>query len=109
MNVTIQTPGFKATRKLEKLVNSHLAKLMVMHDRIIEASVCLKVDTSHTKENKVCEIKLVIAGNGLFAAKQTESFEKSLLKTIAALKHQIAHSKASLDFVINKQDIIPSG
>lgn len=94
MKIIIQTPDFKATRKLEKFVNSHLTKLILLHDRIIEARVCLRVDTSDTNENKVCEIKLVIPGNDLFAAKQTETFEQSILKTIDALKHQIAHSKS---------------
>jgi putative sigma-54 modulation protein len=96
MKIIIQTPDFKATRKLETFVNTHVGKLMKMHDRIIEARVCLKNETSDTQEKKVCEIKLVIPGNDLFAVKQTEMFENSVLKTIAALKHQIAHSKAWL-------------
>lgn len=93
LKVIIQTPDFKATRKLEKFVNSRLMKLGLTHDRIIEARVCLKIDTSGTNENKVCEIKLVIPGNDLFAAKQTEIFEQSVVKAIDALKHQLAHIK----------------
>lgn len=93
MEIIIQTPGFKATKKLEKFIDRHLQKLEVMNGEIIEADVCLKTDPSDTNENKICEMRLVISGKDLFAAKQTETFEESVAKAVRALKHQVARLK----------------
>jgi putative sigma-54 modulation protein len=93
MKMIIQTPDFKATRKLEKFINSHLAKLAVIDGDVIEARVCLKTDKSDTNENKVCEIKLGIPGNDLYASKQSKTFEEAVVKTINALRHQADHLK----------------
>ncbi len=95
MNIIIQTPDFKATKKLERFTYNHLMKLAGINGSIIEARVCLKMDNSDTNENKICEIKLAIPGNDLFAMKQTETFEESIVKTISALKHQMGHLKTT--------------
>lgn len=89
MKIVIQTPGFKAQPKLLKHVKNNVEKLAVLSDRILEAQVCLTITKSSTQENKVCEIKLVIPGNDLFASKQTETFEQSVTEAYAALRHQI--------------------
>lgn len=95
MKIIIQTPGLKATRKLAKFIDRQLQKLEVMTGEIIEADVCLKTDPSDTHENKVCEVRLVISGNDLFAAKRTETFEESVANAVRALKHQVARLKTS--------------
>lgn len=93
MKIIIQTTDFKATKKLERFVQKNVQKLEVVNGRILESRVCLKFDNSDTNEDKVCEIKLVIAGNDLFASKQTATFEESIIRAIDALKHQIDHLK----------------
>lgn len=85
----IQTPDFKADQQLLDFVNGKLEKLARFSDRILEASVTLKLDKSETKENKVCEIKLGIPGNDLFAARQCKTFEEAVAKTIDALRSQV--------------------
>ena len=97
MKITIQTPDFKPTKKIEDLVGDHLEKLGKIKAEIIEALVCLTIDKSNTNESKVCEIRLVIPGNDMFATKQTGSFEESIVKTIDALRHQIARLKTSYE------------
>jgi putative sigma-54 modulation protein len=94
MKIIIQTPDFKALKKLITFVENKLGKFDVITNVVQEARVCLKVDKSDTNENKICEIKLVIAGNDLFASRQTESFEESVMMCISALRHQLARSKS---------------
>lgn len=94
MKITIQTPDFKADQKLLDLVTEKVSKLGRFSDRIHEASITLKVDRSETRENKVCEIKLGIPGNDLFAARQCKTFEEAAAKTSDALRSQIESWKA---------------
>ncbi|HYF66970.1 MAG TPA: HPF/RaiA family ribosome-associated protein [Ohtaekwangia sp.] len=89
MKTIIQTPDFKADQKLIDLVNEKLEKLGRFSDRIHESTVTLRLDRSETKENKICEIRLGIPGNDLFASKQCKTFEEALAKASDALKSQI--------------------
>jgi putative sigma-54 modulation protein len=95
MKMIIQTPDFKATKTLNDFVEEHVSKLSLLSDRIVESRICLKLDKSATRENKICEIKLFIPGNDLFASKQSNTFENALLETIEAVKHQLARWKSS--------------
>ncbi len=89
MKVIIQTPGFKADEKLLDFITRKLEKLEQLNDGILEGDVCLKLDKSDTRENKICEIKLAVPGKDLFAAKQSQSFEEATTKAITALKRQV--------------------
>jgi putative sigma-54 modulation protein len=89
MKIIIQTPDFKAQPELTDFVNEKMEKLTQFTDRILEGRVLLKLDKSETKENKVSEIRLVIAGNDLFASKQGKSFEEATIKAVEALRSQI--------------------
>ena len=95
MKITIQTPNFKADQKLLDLVTEKVEKLGKFSDRIHEASVTLKLDKSDTRENKICEIKLGIPGNDLFATKQSKTFEEAASKTSDALRSQIEAWKSA--------------
>lgn len=89
MKITIHTPDFKADQKLLDLVNEKIEKLGRFSERIHDSTVTLKLDKSETKENKICEIRLGIPGNDLFASKQCKTFEEALAKSADALKSQI--------------------
>lgn len=89
MKITIQTPDFKADQKLLDHVTEKVQKLGRFSESIHEAIVTLKLDKSETRENKVCEVRLGIPGNDLFAQKQSKTFEEAAAKTIDALKSQI--------------------
>ena len=93
MKITIQSPGFKADEKLLTFVTKKLQSLDHFNEKIIEGQVCLKIDKLAIPENKVCEIKLVIPGNDLFAAKTSQKFEDAILKVISALKSQLSDLK----------------
>ena len=93
MKIIIQTPGFKADQKLLDFVTQKLEKLNQLNDDLVEGHVCLKLDNSNTQENKVCEIKLPIRGNDLFAMKQDRTFEDATNKVVEALKNQLSGLK----------------
>ena len=96
MNTQIQSLGFDATKNLQKLINHRLEKIAQVSDRILEAKVILKLDKSDDQENKVCEIRLAIPGNDLFAKKKTASFEQALDQVIHALEKQVHDWKDKL-------------
>lgn len=93
MRINIQTPGFIASEELTEFIEAKVAKVHAIGSIIQEANVCLKIDKSDTRKNKVCEIRLAIPGNDLFASRQEESFEEAVTATVAALKHQSARVK----------------
>jgi putative sigma-54 modulation protein len=108
MKVTIQTPGFKAHKTLTDFIETNLLKLETHGGRIEACQVLLKLDKSDERENKVCEVKLVIPGNDLFASKQSSTFEDAVLKSIEAIKHQISRWKDSVNHgKLRGADVIP--
>src|SRR6185369_1809398 len=96
MNTQIQSLGFDASKKLQDLINERIEKIGQVSDRILEAKVILKLDKSDDHENKVCEIRLVIPGNDLFAKKKAVSFEQALDQVIHALEKQVHDWKNKL-------------
>ncbi len=95
MKIIIQAPDFKASEALTTFVHDNVGKLANLSNRILESRVFLKLDKSDTRENKICEIKLVIPGQDLFASKQSSSFEDAVVQAIEAVKPQIARWKDS--------------
>lgn len=93
MRIVIESPGFKADQKLLNFVTKKLQNLAHFNETIIEGNVCLKVDSSGTQENKLCEIKLVVPGNDLFTTRNSETFQKSITKAVNALKSQLSDLK----------------
>ncbi len=92
----IQTPHFKAQQSLLDFVQQKVEKLELLTDRITESKVFLKLDKSDNRENKICEVMLLIPGNELFASAQCNSFEEAAVKATEALKHQLERWKGSL-------------
>lgn len=89
MKTTIQTPDFKATQELLDFVDAKVQRLEHIHDRVIEARICLKLDKSSTRDNKICEIRLVIPGNDLFVERKSHTFEIAATEAADAVKHQL--------------------
>ncbi len=74
MEIIIQATDYKATNKVKKFVKNHVEKLQALNEQIMEGRVLLKVDNDTTTgENNVCEIKLAIPGNDLYASKRGKS------------------------------------
>lgn len=95
MKVIIQTPDFTATAALIEFVESNVGKLSHLSDKALECRVFLKLDRSDTKENKICDIRLVIPGQDLFASRQSGGFEDATMQAIEAIKRQMERWKAA--------------
>lgn len=93
MKTIIETPNFKARQELLDFVQEKTGKLDLFSDKIIESRVFLKLNNSDNGENKVCEIKVLIPGNDLFASAQSTSFEEAVVKAVEGVKHQIERWK----------------
>ena len=89
MKINIQALSFHANDKLIDFAEDKVSKLSQYSERLLEAHVTLKVVKSATKNNKICEIKLAIPGNDLFASKKCDSLEEAILKSSEALKQQL--------------------
>jgi putative sigma-54 modulation protein len=107
MKIIIQSPDFKAQSALEEFVNEKVGKLEYFSDKIIESRVCLKLDKSENKENKICEIKLLVPGGELFASRKNSSFEEAVMKSVEALKSQIFRWKDSRSRVTSDSHVAP--
>lgn len=97
MKLTMHTPDFKATNKIIKFVKASVVNITKDRDRILEAQVTLKLDKSTTQEDKICELRLVIRGNDLFASGRSKTFEESVTKCIHAIKHQLSQWESCID------------
>lgn len=94
MKIIIHTPDFKAGQRLLDFINEKVTKLNRFLEEIDDATVSLKLDNSDTGENKVCEIRLSIPGNDLFASRQCKTFEEATARAVDALRSQIAARKS---------------
>jgi len=89
MKLVIQSPAITPQESLLEFVNKKIGKLEQYSDRIKEARVTLRLDKSDSRENKICEVKLAIPGNDLFASRQSASFEAAILEVGEALRKQL--------------------
>ena len=96
MEIKIQSLHFKANDLLEKFVQNKVGKLSHFNDRIVSGDVCLKLDKSQKLDNKVCEIRLSIPGNDLFAKRQSNTFEEATNEVVEALQKQLRRNKTQL-------------
>lgn len=96
MEIKIQSLHFKANDLLEEYVQKKVSHLSHFNERIISGDVCLKLDKSSKEDNKVCEIRLSVPGNDLFAKRQCKTFEEATNETVGALQKQLRRNKTQL-------------
>lgn len=89
MVIDFQSTNFKADQKLLNFISNKLSKLDRLYNRIVNATVYMKVDRISSKENKTVEIKVNLADNQLFASEIDRTFEGATDKAMMALKHQL--------------------
>jgi ribosomal subunit interface protein len=89
MKVHIQTLDFTPRQDLLDLVNEKVERLEKFSDRIVESRVVLRVEKSENRNNKVCEVRVVLPGNDLFVKKQFNSFEEGIQKVTDTLGRQL--------------------
>ncbi len=96
MTIKIKTLGFTAKPVLTDFVNEKIEKFAHLYDKIISCEVSFSLDKSDTNENKVCDIRLVIAGNDLLATAQCKTFEEATAQAVEALERQIEKKKGKV-------------
>lgn len=89
MDIDFQSTNFKADRKLLHFIKSKLSKLERYYDRIVNATVYMRVDKTADKNNKTLEIKVNMADSQLFVTEHDRSFEAATDNALTALKHQL--------------------
>ena len=93
MKVNVQTPHFKADRKLIDFINRKLSKMEVFFSKIIQANVYLRLQKSKEKQNKIVEILLSIPGGELIAKKESKTFEEGIDECLTALERKLKKKK----------------
>ena len=58
MKVNLHNVGFTVDQKLVDFIQKKMDKLDLFYDKVIDAEVYLKLDTTTAKENKIVEIKI---------------------------------------------------
>ena len=96
MEINIQSVHFTASQQLEAFIQKKVSKLDQYFDGILSADVSLKVVKPEAAHNKEAQIRLVVPGHDLFAAKITDSFEKSIDESVQALEKQLAKFKEKI-------------
>ncbi len=93
MKVNVQSVNFNIDKDLIEFVNTKVDNLDKFYDKIIEADVYLKVQSTSEKENKIVEVKLNIPGDEFMVKKQCKSFEEGVDLATGALKRQLRKKK----------------
>lgn len=96
MEIQFQSTNFRADRKLLDLISMKLSKLQHFYDKIIDASVYLKVQKSDDKGNKVLTIKMNVSNSTLFVEEHDKTFENAIDKAENALKGQLIKYKEKM-------------
>jgi len=94
MKIIIQAVQFTADQKLVELAESKLQKLTHFYDRIIDATVYLKIDGKHSNiKDKQVEIKLNLPGSQIFVREDSKVFEEALDMAIDTTARQLKRIK----------------
>ena len=89
MEVSVNAVKFKPTSALLEFIDKKVKKVETLLPQAIKADVTLKVDKDHDGCNKVADVRVVIAGDDLFASKQCDTFEEAVDQCVDALKKQV--------------------
>jgi len=93
MKIEIQTIDFTSKQELKDFVFEKVNTLIRFYRGVIGSEIFLRLDNFHTRENKLCQIRLIIPGYDLLATARSKTFEQATLKVVRALKSQIQKLK----------------
>lgn len=96
MKVHTEAVQFKADQKLIEYIHLKVSKLEQFFDRIIEATVILRLENNGQVRDKIAEIRLLVPGQTLFASDTKKTFEASVVGAIDNLKRQLTRYKDKL-------------
>lgn len=96
MKVHTESIHFSADMKLLDFIEKKVGKLEQIFDRIIDATVVLKLENSGQVRDKIAEIKLNIPGGVIYIKESSRTFEAAIDQAIDALKRQLIRYKERL-------------
>lgn len=96
MKINIQSPGFTVNPELMSYLHEKVEKIFIYYGEIITCEVSLSLENSATKENKLCEIRLTIPRNDLFASAQCKTFEEAVSDAVEIIKGRIKRKKTKI-------------
>lgn len=94
--INIQSPGIKLNLLFNRFVHEKVEKLFNYYSGLIAIDITLRVSNSETKENKVCEIRLVIPGNDILAGAHCKTFEEAVLSVVEIIKVRLKRKKSKI-------------
>jgi len=96
MNIQTTSVHFNADQKLLSYVDQKVQRLSHFFERIVDASVFLKLENSGQVRDKVVELKLNVPGETLIATETSKSFEAAVDLAVDNMKRQIKRHKERL-------------
>lgn len=93
MRVNVQSVNFTVDQKLVNFTKKKLTKLEGHYNRIISATVFMKVQKTSTKENKETEILLNIPGHEYIVKKTYKTFEEGVDQCLSTLERKLKRTK----------------
>ena len=93
MEIKLQAIRFEPTEKLQDFVQKKVGKLEKFSDEIRKVEVSLKVVKPETAMNKQASLTVVLPKTELFAEKICDTFEESVMESLAAIEKQLGKYK----------------
>ena len=93
MKITIQTAGVTPHEPLKERIEKKLEKLETFYDKIVEATVYLKVENTTEKLNKTTELVIKVPGDDIVVKKTCATFEESLDECVDTAKKLLIKKK----------------
>ncbi|WP_028123382.1 HPF/RaiA family ribosome-associated protein [Epilithonimonas tenax] len=93
MKITIQTAGVTPHEPLKERIEKKLEKLETFYDKIVEATVYLKVENTTEKLNKTTELVIKVPGDDIVVKKTCATFEESLDESADTAKKLLIKKK----------------
>lgn len=89
MTIEIHSPHLKIEESFLKSMEKELMELIHLNKDISRAEVFFREDDSPTPENKICEIRLTVYSDNLFARRVTENYYASAKEVMDELKVRV--------------------
>ncbi len=93
MKINLQSVHFKASEQLKEFVDEKVSKLFHFDEKILSADVTLVANDIKIKNNKTCEIRLVVPGYDDFVKKEAPSFEEAIADAVEVLQKVLLRKK----------------
>jgi ribosome-associated inhibitor A len=94
MTISIQFVKMPGSEALTAYATKKIQKLGDRYDWIISAEVFFKIDNSHSRISKICEVELSAPGPIIFASTSEKNFEMAVKETVSELEKQLKKRKS---------------